>query len=79
MGGTASAPGPGGRCNDWKYMTNHISDGEYVTFATAGTPTFHLDNDTVFDPTMPGVHTIPGDLDCGGVTRSILCCYQACM
>jgi hypothetical protein len=78
-GGTPSAPGPGGNCNNWTYGTNHIADGEYVTFDTVGTPTYHLDNDTIFDPQNPGVHTIPNDLQCGGFMRSILCCYQACM
>lgn len=77
VNGTPSAAGPGGRCNNWTYATNHISDGEYITFDTAGTPNFHLDNDTVFDPNNPGVHT-QADLQCGGVNRSILCCYQAC-
>ncbi|APR76486.1 Hypothetical protein A7982_01833 [Minicystis rosea] len=74
--GIASPPGPGGRCNDWSYATNHISDGEYVTFDTAGQPTYHLDNDTSYDPLAPKL--VPGDLECGGQMRSILCCYQAC-
>jgi hypothetical protein len=78
VNGVMSAPGPGGRCNDWKYNTNHISDGEYVTFDMVGQPTFHLDNDTIFDGMNPGVHTIPGDLECNGATRSILCCYTIC-
>jgi hypothetical protein len=78
VGGMMSAPGPGGRCNDWKYNTNHISDGEYVTFETLGQPTFKLDNDTIFDGANPGVHTIPGDLDCNGVTRNVMCCYTKC-
>ncbi|MFO0685124.1 MAG: hypothetical protein U0234_23900 [Sandaracinus sp.] len=77
VGGVDSAPGPGGRCNDWSYATNHISDGEYITFDTAGVPTYHLDNDTIFDPNNPGVHT-SADLPCGGATRSILCCNAAC-
>lgn len=75
--GSPSPAGPGGRCNDWAYATNHISDGEYVSFETAGTPNYHLDGDTVFDAANPGVHTDP-DMQCGGTTRSILCCYQAC-
>lgn len=78
VNGQPSQPGPGGRCNDWTYATNHISDGEYITFDQAGVPTFHLDNDTVYDSAAPGVHTIGGDLECGGAKRSILCCYQAC-
>jgi hypothetical protein len=75
--GQPSQPGPGGRCNNWDYATNHISDGEYMTFDQQGVPTFHLDNDTVFDDKAPGVHTQMG-LPCGGTARSILCCYTAC-
>lgn len=77
VGGVDSAPGPGGRCNDWTYTTNHIADGEYITFDTAGVPTYHLDNDTIFDAANPGVHT-SADLPCGGASRAILCCYAAC-
>jgi hypothetical protein len=72
--GQPSAPGPGGRCNDWTYSTNHSADGEYVSFDTAGVPTFHLDADTVFDPVSPGVHTVVG-LQCGGETRALACCF----
>ena len=78
VNGVMSPPGPGGRCNDWKYNTNHISDGEYVTFDTVGQPTYKLDNDTIFDGANPGVHVIPGDLECNGATRKIMCCYTAC-
>jgi|JI10StandDraft_1071094.scaffolds.fasta_scaffold314126_2 hypothetical protein len=76
--GTDSPPGPGGRCNDWTFAGNHLADGEYVSFDVAGVPTYHLDGDTVFDPSSPGVHVVAG-LDCAGVTRSILCCYPRCM
>ena len=76
VGGVMYPPGPGGRCNDWKYNTNHIADGEYGEFLTLGQPTFHLDNDTVFD-NVPGAHNQPG-LDCNGVSRAIMCCYAKC-
>lgn len=76
VNGQASIAQPGGRCNNWTYATNHISDGEYVTFDQAGVPTFHLDNNTTYDPNNPQV--IVGDLQCGGTIRSILCCYTAC-
>lgn len=76
VGGTPSPPGPGGNCNDWTYATNHIGDGEYMTFETAGVPTFHLDNDTLYDAFDPS-HAIPGDLQCGGEIRSILCCFPS--
>jgi hypothetical protein len=75
-----SAPGAGGRCNDWQYGTHHIGDGEYITFASAGVPTYHYDNDTVFNPNMPGAdnhHT--SDFGCGADMRAILCCYESCM
>lgn len=78
VGGTDSPPGPGGRCNDWTFDGNHLADGEYVSFDVAGVPTYHFDADTVFDPGSPGTHVVVGDLDCGGVTRSVLCCYPRC-
>lgn len=78
VNGVMSAPGPGGRCNDWKYNTNHISDGEYAVFETTGQPTYHLDNDTIYDPSIPGAHVNPTDLPCNGVTRAIMCCYAKC-
>lgn len=77
-GGTPSLPGAGGRCNDWKYKTNHISNGEYAAFDAVGTPTFHLDHDTKFDAANPGLHNTANDQTCGGTTRSILCCFQSC-
>jgi hypothetical protein len=73
VNGTLSQPGAGGRCNDWVYSTNHISDGEYATFDTVGVPTYHLDNDTFFDG-VDTSHTITGDLQCGGTMRTIPCC-----
>lgn len=74
VGEKVSKPGAGGRCNDWKYATNHIADGEYADFQAAGVPTYNLDPDTVFDGANPGVHVQPG-LDCGGAKRAILCCF----
>jgi hypothetical protein len=75
-----SAPGAGGRCNDWQYGTHHIGDGEYIVFTATGVPQYHYDNDTVFNPNSPGAdnhHT--ADFGCGADMRSILCCYQSCM
>ncbi len=77
VGGNPSDPGPGGRCNDWIYTTNHISDGEFVSFDQVGTPTYHLDNDTFFDGEDPS-HAQAGALQCNGETRAILCCFPAC-
>jgi cysteine-rich repeat protein len=68
-----STPGAGGRCNDWQYLTNHISDGEYVQAGMNGALTYFLDPDTFYD----GVSTahVQGTLQCGGTTRAIPCCY----
>jgi hypothetical protein len=77
VGGTMVEPGPGGRCNDWVYTTNHISDGEYATFETVGNPSYHLDNDTFYDG-VDTTHTQSGELQCGGQMRAILCCFPTC-
>lgn len=74
MAGTTYEPGEGANCSSWTFTGNHLADGEYVTFEVAGDPIFHLDPDPVFDPGSPNVHTTPGDLECGGVTRALLCC-----
>lgn len=78
VGGVVSPAGAGGRCNNWVYTTNHISDGEYTTFDMVGIPSYHLDNDTFYDG-VDTTHTIGGDLQCGGVMRAILCCYPTCV
>ena len=78
--GTPSMPGAGGRCNDWQYTTNHISDGEYVDLSYDGTKTnglFWLDNDTFYDGVQTN-HQISGMLQCGGTSRRIACCYPTC-
>lgn len=75
--GNPSDPGPGGRCNDWIYTTNHISDGEFVNFAQTGIPTYNLDNETKFDG-MTTAYAQTGKLQCNGETRAILCCFPAC-
>ncbi len=73
-----SAPGTGGRCVDWTYQTNHISDGEYATILAGGAVTYFLDNDTFYDG-VDGSHTQPGLLECGTQMRAILCCNPPCM
>jgi len=73
-----SAPGTGGRCVDWTYQTNHISDGEYLEMGAAGVPTYFLDNDTFYDG-VDTTHTQPGLMQCGTEMRSILCCNPPCM
>lgn len=80
VAGVPSPAGPGGRCNDWKYGTNHIADGEYMTFDQVGVPTYFLDNDTQFEnlpPPAVSSFTQPG-LPCGGAMRKVLCCYAKC-
>jgi hypothetical protein len=76
--GVNSAPGTGGRCVDWTYQTNHISDGEYVDIGAAGVGTYFLDNDTFYDG-VDTTHTQPGMLECGTQMRAILCCNPPCM
>lgn len=78
VGATVYPPGPGGRCNDWLFNGNHLADGEYVTFTKSGaivTAQYLLDSDTIYDATTN--HVQPG-LDCGGVSRRILCCHPRC-
>lgn len=77
VGGVNSSPGTGGRCVDWTYQTNHISDGEYVDIAAGGVATYMLDNDTFYDG-IDGTHTQPGALECGTQMRAILCCNPLC-
>lgn len=76
--GVPSAPGTGGRCVDWTYQTNHISDGEYVEFPGGGAVSYFLDGDTFYDG-VDGSHTQPGMLECGTQMRAILCCNPPCM
>ncbi len=75
-GGAVSAPGLGGRCVDWTYATNHLSDGEYVEFTPAG-PQYVIDGDTFYDGTSTE-HVQTDLLQCGNQTRSLLCCHAAC-
>lgn len=56
------------RCDDWRYGTNDVNDGEYATVA-AGALTFTLDADP-----LPNGGSDASGLDCGGLTRSIPCC-----
>jgi hypothetical protein len=72
--GMERAAGPGANCQDWTFSGNHLADGEYVSFDVAGVPTYHFDPDPTFDPAQPGVFVTPGDVDCGGVMRALLCC-----
>jgi hypothetical protein len=84
-GGIVSPPGPGGRCNEWTYTTNHISDGEYVDLKSAGGTTtglFFLDNDTFYDGASTA-HTVAADVQDntsnifgGGASDTLQCSGQ---
>lgn len=77
VGGALSNPGLGGRCVDWTYSTNHLSDGEYVEF-TPGGPAYHIDDDTFYDGASTE-HAQVDLLQCGNQMRAVLCCHAACM
>ncbi len=76
VAGVPSLPGRGGNCADWTFEGNQAADGEYITFDAAGVPTYHFDADTAYDG-IDTTHITPGDLDCGGLTRAILCCHAS--
>jgi len=77
--GAAAAPGAGCRCNEWKYDTNHISDGEFGVMLANGAIQDNLDlGSCLFDANNPGMYTAPG-LDCGGASRAIFCCFAECV
>lgn len=74
--GVDSPAGPGGNCNEWRFNGNHLADGEYITFDAPGVPTYHFDGDTFYDG-IDNTHILPGQLECGGQMRAILCCAAA--
>jgi hypothetical protein len=73
--GTVIKVGAGSRCADWTYGTDHLNDGEFVTFEKGGnSPTFHLDDNPC------AIQTVPKDIPCGhnGTPHTILCCFPKC-
>ena len=66
--GALIQPDTRSRCDDWRYATNDINDGEFATVA-AGALMFSLDADP-----MPNGPSDPLGLDCGNVMRAIPCC-----
>ncbi len=68
-----SAPGPGGRCNDWTTNTNHITNGEFLELGAGGL-TWHFDPDTVYDGTPAHVQPV---IDCDDY-RAVPCCLATC-
>jgi hypothetical protein len=78
--GVSSAPGPGGRCNDWTSPSGHIADGEYVEFSS-GVPVYHFDKDTRYTGMPSDGHAGSGADDggpCEGALRGLLCCAAHC-
>ncbi len=81
-------PGAGGRCNDWTYTTNHISDGEWFKVGAdtggvlKGSLSFHFLKDTTYDGVTAPVCKSETQLGCAGAcagpSRAILCCFPAC-
>jgi len=68
--GALIQPDTRSRCDDWRYGTNDVNDGEFATVG-AGALTFALDADP-----LPNGGGDPLGLDCGpvGLTRAIPCC-----
>jgi hypothetical protein len=68
--GAMIQPDTRSRCDDWRYDTNDMHDGEFAT-VTAGALTFTLDADP-----LPNGGSDPLGLDCGPATftRAIPCC-----
>jgi cysteine-rich repeat protein len=83
VGGNMSPPGPGGRCNDWTYPTDHISDGEFMTVDAAAAITYSFDQETQYSGDVADMYQGSGANDggaCGGAgNRGILCCYPVCV
>jgi len=76
----ANMPGPGGRCNNWNYDTDHDADGEFVdicNMAGTFTYTYTLDPDTTYVAGMNGPHQNPG-IPCNAL-RPIPCCFKTCI
>jgi len=74
--GTTYQVGMGSRCANWTYSTDHLNDGEYVSFEKGvNKPTYHFDD----NPTV--IQTTPKDIPCGhnGMPRAVLCCFPKCI
>ncbi len=67
--GVMIQPDTRARCDDWRYPTNDVNDGEYLTIGAGGVGTFTLDADP-----NPNGSMDPNGLDCGGQMRAIPCC-----
>jgi len=78
--GTTYMVSKGSRCADWNYSTDHLNDGEFVSFENGlNKPTFNLDNNPCAIQAAladGGTKYIP----CGHNTmpRDVLCCYPKC-
>jgi hypothetical protein len=72
VGGVANSGGAGARCDDWRYATNHINNGEFVTI-TNGNLVYDLAPANML--TAGAAPAGASNRKCGGVSRSLLCCY----
>jgi cysteine-rich repeat protein len=87
-------PGPGARCNDWTYPTDHIADGEYGKVGSypddngtaggsvIGGVTYYFDDDSRYNG-LDYAGSGPGAGGvCGannsGMRRALLCCFPVC-
>ncbi len=85
--------GAGGRCVDWTIPGGDLGDGEWFEVfqnggafngggLKSGSLVFHFDADAGYDGTNAHSCQNPAKLGCsgpcGGVTRAILCCLDAC-
>jgi len=84
--GDMSPPGPGGRCNDWTYPTDHIADGEVMGWD--GTDlVYGIDPDTIYTGTTTPIDhadnkdglSVPESDNCNGSTFYIACCFPECI
>ncbi len=74
--GTTYQVGLASRCANWTYQTDHLNDGEFVSFQNGvNSPQFHLDDN-------PGaIQATPKDIPCGHnlMPRAVLCCFPKCL
>ncbi len=75
VGAEVNSGGSGARCNDWRYGTNHLANGEFATFS-GGAVSYDL---APADKLSFGTASSSGSGRlCGTVNRAILCCHPKC-
>ena len=75
VNGVANSGGSGARCDDWRYNTNHINNGEFATIS-GGAVTYQLAPANMLTAGAAPSGGTPRV--CGGMNRSILCCHPRC-